>query len=84
MRTNELTKEVTKERVQIEFHCQVVGRYGCESIQQVFLSYLENGVERKKHPSRMTNGSILIVRNGRNVPWFRNRVVLGSFRALHS
>lgn len=77
-------KEVTKERVQIEFHCRVVGRYGCESIRQVLHSYLGKGVERKKNPSRMTNGSILIVRNGRNVPWFRNRVVLGSFRALHS
>jgi hypothetical protein len=57
-----------KEKLKLELHCKLRGRCGSERAKR-FLG------------SRLTQGTILLIREGKGVPLWKRRTVIALFRA---
>ena len=64
-----------KEKVKLELHCKVRGRYSSDSVKQRL------GARPGRAMSRLTQGTVMLLREGKGVPMWQQRVVIASFQA---
>jgi len=67
-----------KEKAQLEFHCKVRGRYSSDIRPKQFF-----GFNLRPSIPRLTQGTILLVREGNGIPIWKRRVVIASFQAYN-